>query len=523
MFDAICSKAAPRSGAAHPLKAIAALAAIAWQVTPSAQAQEGGIASHSGFTIAPRVSVMETVTNNVGLSSANPQAEQITDVSAGFRIASGSSRLSGYVDYTLHQLLYAQGTSGRSTQNQLNALGTFQAVENWAYLDFSGVISRQAISAFGAQSRDNDAVNSNFTESRTLRLSPYVRGHLGSLASYEARYGVTSTSSKSNLLSDSRQQDGSLQLSSTSSAASISWSINASRQLSEYASGGRATEADSLQGRVNYTATPQLRFFATGGTESNNYSSAGKESHSTSGWGADWSLSDRTKVAATQQRHAFGETHGLTLDHRTGRTSWTVSDTRSVTSNTGQGSASLGSNYDLLFAQYAAVEPDPQKRAQLVNAFLQVSGIDPNTVVVGGFLTNAISLQRSQNLSFALLGVRDTITFSASRTESRRLDTMSNVADDLGNANLVRQRGFSVSYSHRLTPEAALSVQLQQQVSSGTSGQQDTTLNALNINLSTRLGAKTSTSFGARRNLFDGSAGTAYNESALFGTLNMQF
>jgi uncharacterized protein (PEP-CTERM system associated) len=158
----------------------------------------------------------------------------------------------------------------------------------------------------------------------------------------------------------------------------------------------------------------------------------------------------------------------------------------------------------------------------LVNAFLQANGINPNAIVVSNFLTSAISLQRRQNLSFTLLGVRDTITFTASRTETSRLDTITNAIDDLSNAASVRQTGLSVNYAHRLTPDTSVSVTGMTQRSSDSSGLQETTSNSVNIGVSTRLGLRTSAAVNARRVIFESTA-SPYNETAITGTVSVQF
>lgn len=512
-----------RSYATRPLKAIAAIVALGCHL-PVAHAQaggSGGTGSGRAFSIVPSFSVNETLSDNVRLSGTNPQSEQVTDVSAGFRLLSNTARLRAYVDYALHGLVYAQNTSSPSIQNALNAFGSLEAVDNWAFIDFNASISRQAISALGAQSLSNESLNGNITETRTTRLSPYLRGRVGSFAEYEARYSASMSSSKSNLASGVNSQDASVRLGSGSGSAPLGWSVDASRQLVNNEN-GRRTEANNVHGGLTYVVSPQLRFNVNAGSEANNYNSFNRESSSTSGYGANWSLSERTTLSASRQQHAFGASHNINFQHRTGRTAWSFSDTRSVSTGNAQSSGSIGSTYDLLFGQFAAIEPDPVKRAQLVSDFLQTNGIDPNTRVTSGFLSAATSLQRTQNLSFTLLGVRDTLTFTASRSENARLDTISNAADDLSNSNLVRQRGFNVSLAHRLTPDSSVNAVLSQQDSSGTAGVPGTSLRSANLNLSTRVGLRTTASLGARRVVFDSST-APYAETAVTGNLNLQF
>lgn len=500
------------------------LAAI-WVLATGASAvaqEEGASAPAKRFvTITPRVSVTETLTNNVSLDSVGRQSEQITEVSPGIRVSVDGARLKSYFDYSLSQVIYAQSSSPSRTQNALTTFGTFEAIDNWAFLDFSGSISQQAISAFGPQSLDNTSINANRAEVSSYRISPYVRGALGSWANYEARYSRSTTSSDSSTASDVTSDDATVRVSGSSSFRKLGWFADASQQNVDY-SAGRPTEAGRVSVGLTYAVTPQLSLSANGGRESNNFTSLDKQSYGTSGVGVTWSPSQRTKFSATRDNRSFGSAHNVRFEHRTARTAWSFTDSKGVSNTPNQtGIASLGSVYDLLFNQFATLEPDPIARAQLVNSYLQVNGISPNAIVTSSFLTSALSLQRTQNLSFALLGIRDTITFIASRSESSRLDTIS-TGDDFDISPLIRQRGFSVNYAHRLTPNYSLGVLASQQTTSGSTSGLDTTLRSLNVNVTGKVSKQATATVGARH-VVSSSSTNPYTETAVTGNLNVQF
>lgn len=472
-------------------------------------------------SVVPRVGITEIFTNNVGLASAAPQSEQITQISPGVRIAVEGARLQVYFDYARNELLYAQDSSPRQSQNALNTFGTLEFLDNWAYLDFNGLISQQAISAFGAQSIDNSAVNANRTEVSTYRLSPYVRGRVGDVANYEARYSRSVTSSDASA-SDVTTDDTAFKLAQDSAFGKLGWSVDASQQTADY-SAGRQTESQQVNLGLSYAITPQLSVSARAGRERSNYTSVDKRGDDTSGVAVSWSPSDVTNVSASLDRRPFGDAHNVSFEHRTARTAWKFTDTKDVTTTPGQTSgASLGVIYDLLFSQFANLEPNEVARAQLVNAYLQSNGISPDALVLGSALTSALSLQRRQDLSLVLLGVRDTITFLASRSESRRLDMVSTGVDDFSNSSVLRQRGFSANYSHRLTPEYSLGVLLSQQNTSGESDLQDTRLRLLSIQIMGKVGKQAAASVGVRRVVFS-SVAAPYGETALTVSLTVQF
>ncbi len=486
-------------------------------------AQESG--SDSGpkraVSIVPSVSITETLTDNVRLSSVDKQADLITEISPGIRISSEGRRLKGYFDYSLSKIVYAQNSSPSQLQQALNTFGTLEAVDNWAYLDFSGSISQQAISAFGTQSIGNTSINANRAEVSNYRISPYVRGRLGDLASYEARYSRAVTNSDAAAGSGVTAADGVVKISGDSTFRNLGWSADASRQSIDYST-GRPTEADRLILGLSYAITPQLRVSANAGREANNYTSFDKQSYGTGGFGVNWSPSAMTTLSASRDHHSFGDTHSLNFEHRTALTAWKFTDSKGVSATPTQtGVASLAIS-DLLYSQYVSTEKNPVSRAQF-NATLPQFGINSNDPFTFGFLTAAVSLQRRQDLSFALLGVRDTITFVATRSETSRLDTVSTgIFDDLTTSSLVRQRGFSVNYAHRLTPNYSLGVLASQQKTSGVSSLQDTTLRLINVSVSGKVGKRAAASVGVRR-VVSSSSTVPYVENAITCNLNVQF
>ena len=498
-----------------------------------------------GISIVPRISVAETYTNNVSLSSTSKQAELITEISPGIRLTSNGGRIKGSLDYSLTEQVYARGTSGRRSQNALNAVGSIEAVDNWAFVDVSGTIGQQSISAFGAPVGDGTAVNGNSTETTVFRLSPYVRGRFGSQAEYEARYSLTSSSSRSAAVSDVDSRELSLRLNGSGSRRGAGWSLSANRQTIDFSS-SRSTSSQRINGELNYPFSDRWGTYVRASHESNDYVAATTQSlnftalgltftpndeaqfsidHDTggaTGLTIKWAPSKRTSVLVTRERRLFGETQNIALTYRTSNTAWTFSDTRgTVTSTSLSTGAAPSSLYDLLLAQFSAGEADAVKREQY-GAFLQANGIKPAATAIGGFLTSALSLQNQQQVSFALFGARNTISLTASRSSNTRLDTSSVAIDDLSTNSEVRQNGLIVNFSHRFTPNSTLNVVAARQNASGSAGQTGTSTKSIHVNMSTRLTKDATASIGTRRIVFD-SATAPYTETAVTGSLNVQF
>lgn len=179
--------------------------------------------------------------------------------------------------------------------------------------------------------------------------------------------------------------------------------------------------------------------------------------------------------------------------------------------------------YDLFFLLYESQYPDPVVRAGAVEALLrqQYPNVTPGSSL--GFLTSAVSLAQRQDLSFTLLGRRDTLTFLLSQSETSRLLQSVGGFDDLGNSSLVKQRGFSIVYSHRLSSLSTLNVLATQTRSTGDAASQlRSTLKSLNVSVSTQLGQHTSATVGLRRAISDSSL-SSYTESAVRGGVTVQF
>ena len=496
--------------------ALALLTLSACSFCGIAHAQEE-VQSRRAYAIEPSAAITETITDNVNLS-ANKRADLVTQPSVSLRASANSARLRGFLDYSLSGLIYANESGRNDLLNALSAFATGTVVENRVFVDVGGSISQQAISPFGTQAADSAVANSNRTEVSTFTVSPYAKGRLGNFAEYEARLSYAATRSDSSDTSDQSTSAAQLRLGGGTALTKLGWSAQASHTEIDY-SLGRRTEDDLARGVLSWAITPELSIGAIGGRESNNYVSLNKESHTISGFNVNWKPSERTTLSAERENRFFGESHAVTFSHRRARTIWTFSDVRDVSTNPGQPTlGSPGTAFDLFFQQFANVEPDAVLRRQLVNSFLQSNGISPTSRLFGASLMSAVTLQRAQNLSFAWLGLRDTLTFTASNSENRQLDAVT----PLNDFSLLRQRGLAVDLAHRLTPISTVSLNALYQRASGSIASQTTTLKSIAAAWSGRLGRRTDLALGARHAVFD-STSSPYDETAVYGTLRLQF
>jgi len=481
------------------------------------------------WKITPTIAINETATDNVALSNTQKKGDLISDINPGILVDGSGGRSKLHFDYQLHNLFYAQDSARNKTQNFLNAFGTLEALDNWLFIDASGVISQQSISAFNGttSSAVNVNTNNNTTETSTYRLSPYIRGKLGYVADYQLRYNLSTTRTKSNRAFDSDSQQLVGTLKGSTSKANLGWSLDGSSQTIKFGN-GRSNEAERVRGVLTYHFDPQFRISLIGGREANDYLTPTKEAHTIRGAGLDWSPSERTQLSASRESRFFGNSNNFSFTHRTAGTAWKLSDSKDVTVLPDQqATVSVGTNFDLFFNLFSSAIPDPDARAAFVNALLLSNGVSPTAQLPAGFLSSAVTLQHRREMSFALLGARNTVTFAATQTDSQRLSQGAGTGflagEDFSNAQIVRQRGASISWANKLTALSSLTGTLSRIISTGTGGVStlETTQQMVHLNFLTKLGPRTNAGLGARRVVVSGT--TNYSENALTGTVSHQF
>ena len=475
--------------------------------------------SAPGLVITPSVTVSETLIDSRRDRAGAKRSDAITTISPGVRIVSRAGRVQGTFDYSLAGVMYARDSDSNDVQHRLAASVVAEAIQDHLYVDMRGSVARQAISALGPQSADPTFASSNYSQVKTFTIAPVLRGTPGGVVDLSASMVLSTTDSGTSAISDSDSGSAALRIGSVRRGARLGWALDATRRIVDFER-GRRTEEDRLIASVAYSVNPELRLDARVGVEDSNVASLTKTRTDTWGGGFFWTPTDRTRIAASGDRRAFGHSHAFEFQHRMRRLVWRLSDRQDVTSGADASGAAIPA-YDLFFALYASQEPDPVRRAELVNSLLQRANLSPTELVNGGFLTGASALQRRQELSLAVEGVRTTFLVSAFNSSSRRAFALVAGLDDL-DAGRLDQRGLTFSMAHKVTPNSSISLfaSTQRAVSdgSGRSGR----LNSITANWTERLGRRSDLTLGARHSEFDGTADVT-SESALQASLRMTF
>jgi uncharacterized protein (PEP-CTERM system associated) len=480
-----------------------------------------------GFFVTPTLAANATLTDNVNLSATNKQSDLLLQLSPGIQIGGQSGRVKGFLNYALTASYSVNDSASSSFYNTLSAQLNAEVVPSRVFVDASASISQQYISPFGTQSPDPSLNNSNRTEVTTVAVAPRIEGQLGGQVDYAGRAFYTYTSSGTSQAPDSSAFGALLGFRANTRWSKLSWALDLSyRQVSFSDSRSEFDQLNVLS--LIYAVTPELKVSLRGNTETSNVTSLQDETNS--GWGAGlrWNPSPRTNLLLEYDQRIFGSSHVYSFDYRTPRTVWAISSRQGL--STGQvsggqftaGQGGRGSAFDLLFAQFASVQPDPVLRTQLVNDFLRANGIDPNSSLNTGYLPSQVTEELRNDASVAWLGMRSTVIFNVYQTQARNLGPLSNPGNNFANANQLDWLGFGLNLSHRLTPRDALTASLAQQRTSEADGTQETLLRTGSLMWTSQVGQRTTASLSARRTVFDSST-SPYNETAFLATVSMQF
>ena len=247
--------------------------------------------------------------------------------------------------------------------------------------------------------------------------------------------------------------------------------------------------------------------------------SVSKTTYNNWGVGATWRPTPRTRAQFDTDDRYFGRSYRVLLEHRLASSSVQFSSSRDSSSGSDpSGAGQRVTLYQVFFAQFASIQPDPVLRDLLVLDFLRAQNLDPNAVVSGGFLNSAVTVQERHQLTLSYAGMRMAGSVQAFASNSRVIDAAA--ATPTGQDT--RQWGYLASASYRLTPSASLALTGSRLLTQATATQGGTELKSLSLSLSSQIARRTSASVSARYSVFN-SATNPYREAAITASLSQRF
>jgi uncharacterized protein (PEP-CTERM system associated) len=489
--------------------------------TNSRSAKDG--APTRALTITPTFDSILSYVQTSGRLGQEGYGDFVTQFRPGLQITARTGRLRGTLVYYLDANRHTRSTSNATLQNSLNANGSAEVIQNWFFVDGRANISQQALSAYGQQTvAGSQSSGNNQTEVGTLYVSPYLKGSVPDIASYEARFITEATNARRSIIGDSTNNTGSLILNSPRSAARFGWGAQATKRQTSYRA-GRTTDEDRVF--VSAIARPDTDLSVTlrAGREAQNVANLERRADNNFGAGLTWTPSNRTSAAIDADRRYFGQSYRVLLDHRLSQSSFRLSASRDVSNNSSTSSSNSSGGaataFELQFRNLTNQFPDPKQRAEVALALLQGRGQDPNAVFSSSFLSTGLTLVQRLDLNWIYTGRRQTFSVLAFSSDTSNLGVL---APGATNLNDVRQSGLTGSVSHRLTPTANVSLAASFLHTAGNQSFSGTDLKSMQLNWSDTINRYTTATLGARFSVFD-SPTDPYREAALTATIGLRF
>jgi uncharacterized protein (PEP-CTERM system associated) len=412
-----------------------------------------------GWTITTSIDVRETYNDNVFLRDGTPQSDFITQVTPGIRIDGRSPRLTANLSYAPSALFYARNNEFNDVVNDLDAFGRLEAVEKFFFVEAAGNISQQFITPFAPQPGDITTVTQNRFETQTFSLSPYVRSE-GRDLEYELRNRNTWTNSDNDGLGNFRTRQWTGRVAGP--VRRFGWALEFDHtEISRYdvIVSRPEDKARLYRARLYYQPDPAWRLSASAGSEENNYVLNQVQRTTIYGAGLAWRPSPRTSADLEYEHRFFGPSRLARFSHRTRLTAWSVTYSRN-TSTFQEEVLRLppGSTTALLDPIFAARFPDPGQRRAAVDEFMRTSGTPASLSNSLAFYTQRVYLREGVDASFAMLGTRNSIAFTAFAAESSDIaaDALGVPSDALLLARRIKQRGFGATAQHKITPSTSI-------------------------------------------------------------------
>ena len=483
------------------------------------------------WRFAPSVSVDETWSDNINLNSAGSErSDFVTSVSPSLTLSRRGPWLALDFNYSPQLLYYAHGTNGNTVRNSLNAVAAATLVPNLLTFDAGANVSQQNISPFGTQAADTVNGSTNRAETRSFSFGPTLRSRLDRDLTYSAgyRYITSSAGNSAYAANHSNQLFGSV----ATSTSFRDLGVGADYNRTEQSYGNASVETQALSGNVTYVVAPTFHLRGNAGYDRNHYTTTGEpdlKGPSYSG-GFDWEPSHHTSLNAQVGHRYFGPTANIVLNENTSRVSLSASYVRDQTTSLGSGQALVQDpNYALLDQFYRATITDPVLRAQQVAQSLQQAGLPTSQYGVSSFISNQIYVQKSLNVALALLGLRNTVTFNASRSDSQSLSAITAGFDVFAQAQKFRTTSYSANWSHRLGPRTNANATISKTHNVALAGIGDTRqvqfVTSINRNFQQHLSGSLlyrhsmQTSDSANAGFFSGN----YRENAVLGSLRLTY
>ena len=479
----------------------------------------------------PSVGAVVTATDNVFLvpsDQARRDVEFVVSPRLGFRRSGPRLRFEGEVgvDFTKHVNVNDLDRATPILRGSLAAV----VVERFLFLDMSANVSRIEADAFAARTNESSSFNRRLATS--YQVSPHIDYELGTAFAFKARSDFAWT----HLPGDESSGVGPLPartLQATHHTAVLERRPQPLGVVLEFSSERSQNSDDSAallntqtaKLAVSYAMANDAQLGVVGGTERSRFSSL-DETDSVYGVRLRWTPNLRTDLNADLERHYFGNGYHLTFTHRMPWLTTSIGATRMPVSNPfaidlpGVRSTLAESLNAILITRY----PDPTERGRIVQDLLLSRGLSPSASGAVDIAARYAQLEQRINVSFALLGPRNTFALSGYSRTLRQLNRLNDpVAAIAPLESDNRQTGVSLGINRKLSPRWSvdLAVGWTRAVGLAARAGDQTTQETVRLSVTHLLGPKTNVSIGLLGRVLDTNVGVSQTVHEISGFAGM--
>ncbi|MET0026599.1 MAG: TIGR03016 family PEP-CTERM system-associated outer membrane protein [Candidatus Thiodiazotropha sp.] len=375
------------------------------------------------WIISPSIGIDHIYTDNVFLSSEDPQSENITRVRPTLSAYKEGARGNFDFNYAPEYRHYWDDTQSNQTINLLRTSGNLEVMENQLFVDAWATSDQTQLSS-GRSSPDGITGTSEPIDYYTMGLSPYYTTRFGNTSVLEARYSVDKVDYSYDSAVDSTSQTLDLVLGSGTYTVAHAWELAAMHTVEDFSGEVRDNKISRFRGEYIQQMSRRWALAFAAGYE--DYQLVNNEDVDGDLWsvGVIFTPSNHTRFAIGAGERAFGDDYYMDLVHRTAYTVWRMGFTR---------------NY--ISARDEATEDTLFLRQDDFGELVRDAVLDnPPPVAVTGVSTLSADYYESDRLS-------GSVTFRSTRTQAEL------------RANLIK-RDYSAESSQQDTRDVVTSFQL---------------------------------------------------------------
>ncbi|MET0052884.1 MAG: TIGR03016 family PEP-CTERM system-associated outer membrane protein [Candidatus Thiodiazotropha sp.] len=375
------------------------------------------------WIISPSIGIDHIYTDNVFLSSEDPQSENITRVRPTLSAYKEGARGNFDFNYAPEYRHYWDDTQSNQTINLLRTSGNLEVMENQLFVDAWATSDQTQLSS-GRSSPDGITGISDPIDYYTLGVSPYYTTRFGNVSVLEARYSLDRVDYSDDQAVNSTSQSLDMVLGSGTYTVAHAWELAASHTVEDFAGEARDNKISRFRGEYIQQMSRRWALAFAAGYE--DYQLVNNNDVDGAIWSAGviFTPSNHTRFAIGAGERAFGDDYYMDLVHRTAYTVWRMGFTR-----------------DYISARDEATEDTLFLRQDDFGELVRDAVLDnPPPVSVTGVSTLSADYYESDRLS-------GSVSFRSTRTQA------------VLRANLIK-RDYAADSSQQDTRDAVTSIQL---------------------------------------------------------------